>query len=304
MFSISNIATRFKQRYQRFRQWQQAPISYNIKSADQHHCQNCHHDFTGNYCPYCSQQAGAGSITWSTVRQSVLNVWGAGNRSMPYSLIQLFGRTGHFIGDYISGRLQVSYPPLRMLLIIAVIIIIFQRLLGIDDAPDKVDGVMSSADALFFWMEDNPGWGILLIHSFLILPVWILFRYAPRHSHHTLPQGFFIQVFLGIIGLFCVCLAVFWDWLALIYFVYCFMAYYQLFGYSVWGTLWRFITCLFVGVIHFGLFLIIPDYFQRQKFHSDHIGLRIVVFATIILLTVIVLAIGNSINKRSATKQQ
>lgn len=60
------------------------------------------------------------------------------------------------IGDYISGHRQMSYPPLKMLIIVALFLVIIEN-----------------------------------------LPEWSLFRYAPRHSYHTLPEGFFIQVFMA-----------------------------------------------------------------------------------------------------------
>ena len=71
--------------------------------------------------------------------------------SVLYSVWQLLFRTGYFISDYISGKRQMSFPPVKMLFILAV------------------------AYAVIF-------------------PTWVMFRYSPRHTRHTLPEGFFIQV--------------------------------------------------------------------------------------------------------------
>lgn len=51
-----------------------------------------------------------------------MDMWGLGSRSRSvlYSVWQLLFRTGYFIGDYISGRRQVSFPPVKMLFILAV----------------------------------------------------------------------------------------------------------------------------------------------------------------------------------------
>ena len=31
-----------------------------------------------------------------------------------------------------------------------------------------------------------------------ILPTWLVFRFAPGYPRHTLPEGFFLQVFLSV----------------------------------------------------------------------------------------------------------
>ena len=50
--------------YNRLKQWQQKPFDYEFTTDELHHCNNCGHDFKGNYCPYCSQKDGEGPIGW------------------------------------------------------------------------------------------------------------------------------------------------------------------------------------------------------------------------------------------------
>ena len=107
--------------YRRFRQWQLDPFEHEFKSQTTHHCRNCGHDFVGNFCPVCSQKEDVGRITWKSVAQSIAEVWGMHNRSLLYSVVQLFLRPGYFISDYISGKKQVSFPPVKMLAIIALL---------------------------------------------------------------------------------------------------------------------------------------------------------------------------------------
>jgi len=109
-----------KAAYRRFRRWQLDPFEYKAKSPSSHRCSNCGTEFVGNFCPICSQREGMGPITWRSVFRSIGEVWGLHNRSLVYSLVQLFLRPGYFIGDYISGRRQVSFPPVKMLFILAV----------------------------------------------------------------------------------------------------------------------------------------------------------------------------------------
>ena len=237
-----------KSAYRRFRQWQRDPFAYKLNSPSSHRCINCGSDFVGNFCPICSQREGMGPITWKSVAQSIGELWGLHNRSLLYSLVQLFLRPGYFIGDYISGKRQVTFPPVKMLAIIALLGLLVDYLTGdpisgmfnndFDFAGDK----MLLIDNAFEWMNLHPDVMSMILLSYLILPNYLIFRYAPRNPRHTLPQGFFIQVFTAIVFLV---INMFADLTSLdmVAFVlgniwlYC--AYKQLFGYGLWGTLWR-----------------------------------------------------------------
>ncbi len=238
----------FKAAYQRFRRWQQNPFAYKLNDPSSYHCSNCGTDFVGNFCPICSQREGMGPITWKSVAQSIGEVWGLHNRSLLYSLVQLFLRPGYFISDYISGKRQVSFPPVKMLALIAVLAIFVDYLTGspitgvfnndFDFAGDK----MLLIDNAFEWMNLHPEVMSLILLSYLIIPIYFIFRFAPRNTRHTLPQGFFIQVFSAIVFLI---FNIFDDITSLhtaifvLGNVWLFCAYKQIFGYGLWGTLWR-----------------------------------------------------------------
>ena len=239
-----------KAAYRRFRQWQLNPFDYRPTSQSQsmHHCSNCGTDFVGNFCPICSQRESMGPITWKSVFRSIGEVWGLNNRSLLYSIVQLFLRPGYFIGDYISGKRQVSFPPVKMLALIALLGVFVDFLTGspitgvfnndFDFAGDK----MLLIDNAFEWMNLHPEVMSLILLSYLIIPIYFIFRFAPRNTRHTLPQGFFIQVFSAVVFLI---FNIFDDITSLhmVIFVlgnvWLYFAYKQLFGYGWWGTLWR-----------------------------------------------------------------
>jgi hypothetical protein len=244
-----------KAAYRRFRQWQLAPFDYRPSSQSQakHHCSNCGTEFVGNFCPICSQRESMGPITWKSVFRSIGEVWGLNNRSLLYSLVQLFLRPGYFIGDYISGKRQVSFPPVKMLALIALLGVFVDYLTGspitgvfnndFDFAGDK----MLLIDNAFEWMNLHPEVMSLILLSYLIIPIYFIFRFAPRNTRHTLPQGFFIQVFSAVVFLI---FNIFDDITSLhmVIFVlgnvWLYIAYKQLFGYGWWGTLWRLVLAL------------------------------------------------------------
>lgn len=234
--------------YRRFRQWQLDPFQYKHDDRATHHCINCGHDFAGNFCPVCSQREGLGPITWKSVLRSIVEVWGLNNRSLLYSLVQLLLRPGYFIGDYISGKRQVSFPPVKMLALTALLNIVVDYVTGATSSAmfnndfDFEGDKMLFIDNAFEWINLHPDFMSLIILSYLIIPNYFLFRHAPRNPRHTLPQGFFIQVFTAIV--FMVINMIYdvtgWAWPTFVVGqVWLWCAYMQLFGYNLWGTLWR-----------------------------------------------------------------
>ena len=240
-----------KERYERFKRWQQSPADYEFASSEVQRCQNCGHDFTGNFCPYCSQKAGEGLINWRSVRQSFMDIWGLGSRSLPRSIGHLLLRPSHLISDYISGKRQVSFPPVKMLFFVAVIIVllVYYLLPFLFSGFDVYGGNYDDLEGFNNWNKGHFAWTYFFMALLGILPTWLLFRDAPLHPRHTLPQGFFIQVFLCVINLvlsfiilvplllmnFSVYIYVSWAILIFYYVI----TYKHLFGYGTWGTLWR-----------------------------------------------------------------
>lgn len=252
-----------KQLYGRFRNWQRQSLSYEEIGSEMHCCCNCGQEYAGTYCPRCGQKARAGRITWTTIRNGLMDLFGLSNRSLPYSVWQLLWRPGYFISDYINGKWQVSFPPVKMLVIVAVLVFFIGQFLLpeywgliIEDEPPTVTstGVSYFMDSAINWLSTHPEWGILFIFSFLILPTWFVFRHAPRNPRHTLPQGFFIQVFMStqfFIWNFVLSIVLVWTgmnaqqaWGVLVCFLplMVLLDYKQLFGYGWRGTLWRMVV--------------------------------------------------------------
>lgn len=263
-----------RERYNKFQQWQRQPVKYH-KSGERHTCNNCNEDFTGNYCPTCGQKATVGPVTWDSIRQGVMDLWGIGTRSLPYTLWQLFTRPGYLIGDYISGRRQTSFPPVKMLVIVALVIFVLGKLFGLQfDTIESMADFSDDKDSIFFqfsqWLLKHYDWLTLFLFMAMVLPTYIVFRYAPHHPRHTLPQGFFIQVFNSTQFL---CLAFMWAVInrlvnlhlegdmvtvLLLFPLLLFYNYKQLFGYGTWGTVWRMFACWMLWILSF-VFLIQID---------------------------------------------
>lgn len=263
-----------KEKYQQFRRWQQLPFEYH--DTDNHHCcSNCGNEYVNNYCPRCGQKAVYGPITWRSVWQGILDVWGMGTRSLLYTLWQLLWRPGYLMRDYISGKRQVCFPPVKMLVIVGVVVLLIDNWLYPDTnvVTDSVSpaGLKHYYDVIANWVESHYEWSVLLAFSFIIIPVWILFREAPAHPRHSLPQGFFIQVFTStqflLLGALILEPLNFFvtlfdndnDFASFVFLVAlpCILLvdYKQLFGYGWWSTLWRVLMTVPFGVMLYRVFL-------------------------------------------------
>ena len=269
-----------KQRYQQFRQWQLTPFNY-VKSHEQHHCHNCDLEFEGHFCPTCGQKATAGPITWKSIHRGILEVWGMGSRSLPYTLLQLLGRPGYFMSDYINGRRQVSFPPVKMLVLVGLAIYLLDQWLHLD--VFSADGMLGLTEEdsdspfyrVFLWLSQHYEWGMLFFFIVMALPTHVVFRDSPRNTRHTLPQEFFIQVFnathflilLTLTGIIMKILDIptnegMFETFVLLP-TMLFFNYKQLFGYSYRGTLWRICVCMLLWLMIVVLIVFSPDILRQ-----------------------------------------
>ena len=251
-----------KRRFERFKRWVRRTPTFRPASEEEFRCQCCGHRYRGNYCPRCSQKAGLGRITWRSVLNGVMDIWGLGSRSMTMSVWQLLYRPGYFIGDYISGKRQLSFPPVKMLFIIALIYAsvyywFFPEVLRLPlDAQETVGYKL--------WVREHYSWAMLVMSVLTILPTWVIFRNSPRNSRHTIPEGFFIQVLFQTLTIVLSLLTIPLDFIQsksstvvydLLILAYYYVGYKQLFGYGIWGTLWRQILVIICVVAFFMLLI-------------------------------------------------
>lgn len=285
-----------KEAFVRFRTWQKTPRQYTDQNLGSHLCANCGHEYTGNFCPLCGQNANEGRITWRSVGQSLLNIWNLDSRSLPITLWQLLLRPGYLIGEFINGRRRVCQPPLNTLFAVAVIYVIIMNLIGFgSDFSTTVKDNPSSFEAVSYWLKDHPAWGMMSATIIMIVPTWILFRFAPLNTHHTLPQSFFIQIFMSSLMLICVLLSNLFSWLFPLVPLYYYITYRQLFGYKFWGTLWRLVAC---GIVWFSILTLVA----LVMFMFDYVDKSAMLIGCMLSLTTIaaILAIGYWISKKTS----
>lgn len=270
---------------------------YSDEEQEEHRCANCGNVFRGNYCPVCRQDAKDGRITWRWVGKSILDVWGLDSRSLPNTLLQLFIRPGRLIGAYLDGQHQICYKPFNMLFILAIFYVVVQQFLGWDYAATPEDRGGKVVQMVFEWVSEHPAWNAMLISVAMIIPTWLFFRFAPRHTRHTLPEGIFIQIFMNILILVIVFLSEFFIWFYVLMPVYYYIAYRQLFGYQPWGTVWRILLCFAVWGFFFGILINLLYIFTT---HPDKLPQVATGLLSFLAALAGILAFGYFVSKKTA----
>ena len=243
-------------KWQEFRAWQENPMHYRIDETE-HVCNNCGNTFKGTYCPVCSQHARHGRIGWLTLWEGIGQLWGVESRSAIYTVWQLLWRPGYLVRDYISGKRQVSYPPVKLLFILAAVVAVAQYFFPVPATEIMATGY-KYIDAAFNWLTAHENIGALLSGCIFILPTWILFRKAPSYPHHSIPEGFFLQVYIAILSfIISSLLTEIHPVSMLLTLVYTFITYKQLFGYGFWETLWRLTLCLTLSLMILVMLIIV-----------------------------------------------
>ena len=308
---------KLKESLRRFRARQNNPYQYSDEELEECRCANCGHVFRGNYCPVCRQEVGDGRITWKWVGKSILDVWGMDSRSLPNTLLQLLWRPGLLIGDYIGGHRQVCYKPVNMLFIVALAYVILMQIIGQDVSFNTVKvegydqaGYFKIINFCYQWLVAHPGWAMMILTMIMILPTFIVFRFAPRHPHLSFPENIFIQVFMSTLMLVVAFTIRVSNGITIFLIpLYYYICYRQLFGYKFWGTTWRLAVCFFVwSCLAFYLIVVVLVVAVRQNELANPVRATIygVVMLTLItaVLVAIPLSIAYFISRKKAKRRQ
>jgi len=289
--------------YQHFRSWQLEPHEFKCKSKGINTCANCGHSFEGDYCPVCGQKYNIGRPDWKTVDKELMGIWSvkSSNTFLTY-LMHILGRPGYLISDFLRGRREACDSPVGRLALVTVVVMVVLRLTGYTHTgTELLSGVDSVFWAKFFeWALSNVEWVVLIQTVLLIIPTWILFRFAPRHTRHTLPEGIFIQFFMSSVVLIAVMLRALLGnvMLVLIPIYYC-IAYRQLFGYGLWGTVWRTLLCFGIIFYFFGTAMAVSMRISGD-FWGGHSTLEFLsMFGAFLLLGAGIMFLGYHIGKRT-----
>ena len=137
---FANAMEQLRDKYRRFKAWQEQPHQVMPLSAEKHVCATCGTEFHGNYCPRCGQRATIGRYSFKSAFLLFLDVWGLGNRGMFRSIRDLLLRPGYMIRDYLNGMQMAYFPPFKMFFLGIALLVFVQSGLNI-----RMENVISNS---------------------------------------------------------------------------------------------------------------------------------------------------------------
>lgn len=170
---------------------QRKPTMQTVKTDEQHTCANCETTFVGHFCPQCGLRADNRSVTFKTIVQGFLDIWGFGSRPMLRTIHELFWRPGYMIRDYLHGHQPLYFPPFKMLIIMTLIFALVASLRGVEPSAKDVFiygdvfkrygaqawviGLFAKIDTVLIWLHNNLAYTAISAGIFYIIASWIVF---------------------------------------------------------------------------------------------------------------------------------
>lgn len=103
-------------------------------------CKNCGHQFTGNFCNHCGQNAKTHRIDaaflWEDIEHGILHY----DKGILYTVKQLFLKPGFVIKDYIEGKRVHHFRPISLTIVLATLYVLVYHLTKIDLVNQDSEG--------------------------------------------------------------------------------------------------------------------------------------------------------------------
>ena len=265
-----------KEKYRRFKEWQQKPYQVKPLSEDKHVCTTCGTQYEGNYCPRCGQSSKIGRYSFKNAFLLFLDVWGLGNRGMFRTIRDLILRPGYMIRDYLQGMQMAYFPPFKLFFLLIALSLLVESGLNVKgvnrfeesmemfdkielENTQKVDEVGKQVTSDFLkktreatiWINNHMTIVLLVLLLLFTGPLYLFFRHCPN-----LPDMRFSEFFVAIIYF-----TDMWNIYSIIVAFLGISLYYesfipilaiiplkQLSGYSYWRTIWK----TFLALVIFG----------------------------------------------------
>jgi hypothetical protein len=265
-----------KEKYRRFKEWQQKPYQVKPLSEDKHVCTTCGTQYEGNYCPRCGQSSKIGRYSFKNAFLLFLDVWGLGNRGMFRTIRDLILRPGYMIRDYLQGMQMAYFPPFKLFFLLIALSLLVESGLNVkgvnrfeesmemfdkieQENTQQVDEVGKQVTSDFLkqtreatiWINNHMTIVLLVLLLLFSGPLYLFFRHCPN-----LPDMRFSEFFVAIIYF-----TDMWNIYSIIVAFLGISLYYesfipilaiiplkQLSGYSYWRTIWK----TFLALVIFG----------------------------------------------------
>ena len=276
----------FKEKYRRFKEWQQQPYQVAPMSAEAHDCPTCGTHFEGNYCPRCGQSARIGRYSFKKAFLLFLDVWGLGNRGMFRTIRDLILRPGYMIRDYLQGMQMAYFPPFKMFFLLVALSLLVSTGWNIKmenriekqekEITEKINRTIygsfgleekennHSVEALETnikiteWTNKHMNLVTILLLLLYAIPLFMFFRKCPAYPGIRFSEFFVTMVYItNMITVYSIVTNFFGLslWVDVGLYVLTLIPLKQLSGYSYWRVIWNCIAALVLFFI-VGIFII------------------------------------------------
>ena len=211
-----------REKYRRFRKWQQEPYRVKPMTQEPHDCPTCGTHYEGNYCPRCGQSATIGRYSFKKAFLLFLDVWGLGNRGMFRTIRDLILRPGYMIRDYLQGMQMAYFPPFKMyFLLLALNLVIdtgfnikmenrlekgkieynegLRKSLNLDesatDATNPLDNPVDSSNKAYEWTINHLSIVTMVFLLLFSFPLYMFFRKSPAYPGLKYSEFFVTMVY-------------------------------------------------------------------------------------------------------------
>jgi hypothetical protein len=159
------------------------------------HCKNCGHDFHGNYCPECGQNAHTERIDahffLHDIPHSVLHI----DKGFFFTFKELIVRPGHAIREYLDGKRVRHFRPLAYLLLLSTISTLVDKLIHNLIIQDNLKKGLTTTIHVPFFQEYISLFFILMI-PIMSLASWLVFRHLKyNYWEHLLMETYAVAQF-------------------------------------------------------------------------------------------------------------
>ena len=276
-----------REKYERFKEWQQRPYQVKPMSAEEHDCPTCGTHFEGNYCPRCGQSARIGRYSFKKAFLLFLDVWGLGNRGMFRTLRDLIFRPGYMIRDYLQGMQMAYFPPFKMFFLLIALSLLVDTGLNIKlenrvqqvqeqifqsvnqalnekkgDVEEETQQVLEESQQVYGDMSQKINeWimkhiSIVTMVTLLLLtgPLYLMFRKSPAYPGIKFSEFFVAMVYVtNMLAIYSIIFNFFCLFFAAEMCAYALtiIPLKQLSGYSYWRTILKTLVALVVFVVVF-----------------------------------------------------
>jgi Protein of unknown function (DUF3667) len=159
------------------------------------HCKNCGHDFHGQYCPECGQNAHTERIDshffLHDIPHSIFHI----DKGFFFTFKELMVRPGHTIREYLEGKRVSHFRPLAYLLLLSTISTLVQKACFYFQQKELLaKGIQSTIHQSFF--SQYISLFFMLMIPVMSLASWLVFRYQKYNFwEHLLLETFIVAQF-------------------------------------------------------------------------------------------------------------